>query len=110
MDAISGNADLQLTINRLNPMAIGRPGAHGDGAGAEAALNSFGDLLKSELSKIEAAQTAAGEAVQTYAAGGDIELHQVMTAVEKADLSLQFAAQARNRIVGAYQELSRMQV
>ncbi|MBK8189144.1 MAG: flagellar hook-basal body complex protein FliE [Vampirovibrionales bacterium] len=109
MDALSGGTDLQLTIQQLNPLKIARPGV-GDDAQTESALNSFGDLLKSELNKISQTQEMAGEAVQTYAAGGDIELHQVITSVEKADLSLQLATQIRNKLVGAYQELSRMQV
>lgn len=111
MDAVTGNGNLQITLQQLKPLDIGRPGAgHSESAGTESALNSFGSLLKSELEKIAQSQELAGEAVQQYASGADIELHQVITSVEKADLSLQLATQIRNKLVGAYQELSRMQV
>lgn len=36
-------------------------------------------------------------------------LHSAMIAVEKADLSFQLMMQVRNKIVSAYQEISRMQ-
>jgi len=38
------------------------------------------------------------------------DIHQVTIAMEKATLSLQLAVQVRNRMVEAYQEISRMQV
>jgi len=39
--------------------------------------------------------------------GGDV--HTAMIAVEKADLSFQLMMQVRNKVVQAYQEISRMQ-
>jgi len=39
--------------------------------------------------------------------GGDV--HSALIAVEKADLSFQLMMQVRNKIVSAYQEISRMQ-
>jgi len=36
-------------------------------------------------------------------------LHTALIAVEKADLSFQLMMQVRNKIVSAYQEISRMQ-
>jgi len=39
--------------------------------------------------------------------GGDV--HTALIAVEKADLSFQLMMQVRNKIVSAYQEISRMQ-
>ena len=44
------------------------------------------------------------------AAGEPVELHDVMIAMEEADLSLRLALQVRNKLVEAYQEIQRMQV
>ena len=40
----------------------------------------------------------------------DTDLHSVMLALEKADLSFQMMMQVRNKFVQAYQEIMRMQV
>lgn len=39
---------------------------------------------------------------------GEVDLHEAMLALEKADLSLRFLVQVRNKLVRAYEELSRM--
>jgi flagellar hook-basal body complex protein FliE len=41
--------------------------------------------------------------------GNGADVHSAMIAVEKADLSFQLMMQVRNKIVSAYQEISRMQ-
>ena len=41
---------------------------------------------------------------------GTNQPHNVVLATEKADMALQLAAQVRNRIIGAYQEITRMNV
>jgi flagellar hook-basal body complex protein FliE len=80
----------------------------------EVALNAngldFGQSLKSELQRVNQLQQDAHTAIQDYAAGGDTPVHQVMLAVNKAELSLQLATQVRNKMVMAYQEVSRMQI
>ena len=48
---------------------------------------------------------AAYEAAETFAAGGDISVHDVMIASQKANLTMQMALQMRNRLVTAYNEL-----
>lgn len=73
-------------------------------------LDSFGNILKDQLQQINNLQAQADDAKQTFAVGGDIELHNVMLAAEKADLSMQLAMQVRNKIVAAYQEISHMTV
>jgi flagellar hook-basal body complex protein FliE len=80
----------------------------------EPALNAngqdFGQSLKGELERVNTLQQEANTAIQDYAAGGDTPVHQVMLAVNKAELSLQLATQVRNKMVAAYQEVSRMQI
>ncbi len=42
-------------------------------------------------------------------AGTGTDVHSALIAVEKADLSFQLMMQVRNKIVSAYEEISRMQ-
>lgn len=73
-------------------------------------FGGFGETLKAEISKVNAVQLQADSAMQDYATGGDTPLHQVMISINKAELSLQLATQIRNKLVSAYQDVSRMQV
>lgn len=51
------------------------------------------------------------EALSTEAAlGGDVDLHDVMIAAEKAGVAMQLTLQVRNKLVEAYQDVMRMQV
>ena len=51
-------------------------------------------------------ETLANEA----AIGGDVDLHDVMIAAEKASVAMQLTLQVRNKLVEAYQDVMRMQV
>ena len=73
-------------------------------------IGSFGELLKNSMADISKLQQQADQAAETYAVGGDIELHNVILASEKAETAMQLALQIRNRLVAAYQEVSHMQI
>jgi flagellar hook-basal body complex protein FliE len=71
---------------------------------------SFGDVLKKELDKVNDAQINAETATQSLLTGETTDVHQVLLATEEAKLSLELAVQIRNKLVDAYQEISRMQI
>jgi len=76
--------------------------------GGEAA-GEFLDTLRTAMDKVGEAQGAAESQVAALLQGGGTDVHSAMIAVEKADLSFQLMLQVRNKIVAAYQEISRMQ-
>lgn len=71
---------------------------------------SFGEVLKKELDKVNDAQINAEKATQDLLTGEATDVHQVLLATEEAKLSLELAVQIRNKLVDAYQEISRMQI
>lgn len=72
---------------------------------------SFVDTLKTELDKVNDKQIDSNVLTDKMVKGDkDVDIHQVMIAGEEAKMSLQLAAQVRNKLVEAYQELSRMQL
>lgn len=73
-------------------------------------LDSFGQILKNSLGQVNQLQTDAEKTAQTYAVGGPVELHQVMIATERAELAMELTMQIRNKLIQAYQEISRMGV
>ncbi|MEZ6184840.1 MAG: flagellar hook-basal body complex protein FliE [Planctomycetota bacterium] len=85
----------------------------GPAAGAAAkpaAGESFMDKLGDALGEVNDAQTRADQAVQDLAAGKVEDVHDVMLAMTEADLSFRLMLEVRNKLVEAYQEVSRMQV
>ena len=55
-------------------------------------------------------QAQADGKIRNMVTGDSRELHEVMMAVEKANISFQFLTQVRNKAVEAYQEIMKMQV
>jgi flagellar hook-basal body complex protein FliE len=99
---------------------IGLPGAgavipNGQGAalpipGGEAGDKSFGQFLTDALGDVNALQQNAGQMVQKFATGGQMDVHQVMIAMEQASTAMALTVQVRNKLVEAYQEIMRTQV
>ncbi|MEB3328519.1 MAG: flagellar hook-basal body complex protein FliE [Candidatus Sericytochromatia bacterium] len=89
---------------RLPDAAAPRPGA--DATGPQHLLTPFRAGLD-EVSRLhQDAERLANEA----ALGGDVDLHDVMIASEKASVAMQLTLQVRNKLVEAYQDVMRMQV
>ncbi|WP_310598953.1 flagellar hook-basal body complex protein FliE [Desulfobulbus sp.] len=74
------------------------------------AATTFGDILGAMVENTSQQQQKADLAIQQLHNGGERNLHEAMIAMEKADISLRFAVQVRNKAIDAYQEIMRMQV
>jgi len=70
----------------------------------------FKKLLDMAIQTINNTQVNADNAIKKFAAGENIELHDVMIAMQKAQLTLNLALQIKNKITEAYQEIMRMQI
>ena len=70
----------------------------------------FSNVLKESLDKINEQQIVADKSIEAFVKGEDIDISEVMLAGAEASVSLQFAVQVRNKLVEAYQEISRMQL
>ncbi len=69
----------------------------------------FGDVLKTAIDQVEQLHNNAQNQVADLLTGERGDVHNVMIAVQKADVAFQFMMQVRNKIVNAYQEIERMQ-
>lgn len=70
----------------------------------------FAGLLTSGLSKLDAQANQSTTMLSAYAAGERLSPHELVMAMEQAKLSMQMAVEIRNRLIDAYQELTRMQI
>lgn len=71
---------------------------------------SFSNIFNNYIKDVNKDQIDADNAVETFSSGGNIEMHSVMIAAEKASASMQLTLQLRNKFLQAYQEISKMQV
>ncbi len=78
--------------------------------GAGKVANDFKSTLSNSLNELNSTQRNAENAIETFATGGDIDVHSVMIASQKASLSMSMAMQLRNKAIQAYQEIYKMGV
>lgn len=80
------------------------------GSAAEA-QKSFAEALGNALETVNASQQNVDRMVTNVANGSSSEdLHNIMIAAQEANLLLRTSVQVRDRVIGAYQEIMRMQV
>jgi flagellar hook-basal body complex protein FliE len=70
---------------------------------------NFGSVLSNAINQVEQLHGSAEQQVTGLLKGDRSDVHNVMIAVEKADIAFQLMMQVRNKIVSAYQEVSHMQ-
>ena len=71
----------------------------------------FGEVLKSSIDQVNETQQAAGELRDAFVTGDrDVELNEVMLALQKANVSFQAMSEVRNNLVEAYRTIMRMQI
>ena len=89
---------------------IGLNKGAGGASKASDSSDSFGSTIKSAIDSLNRTQIGAEHEVARAVAGESPDLHQTIAALQAADLSFQFALQVRNKVIGAYEEIMRMQV
>jgi flagellar hook-basal body complex protein FliE len=79
-------------------------------ASTKEAGNGFRGMLGDLVADVNRVQNEASTTITQFAAGDGENLHEVLLAVSKAELSFKFLMEARNKLVDAYHEVMRMQL
>ena len=91
---------------RLSADDSGQVGGSGATTGG-----GFAAVLRTSLDQVSAAQNTATQLGQKFEKGeGNVDLNDVMVAMQKANVGFQAAVQVRNRMVSAYHDLMNMQI
>ena len=109
MDFSNANSVVSLMNSVLAPSsAVGGSTASGDAAKPSV---DFGAVLKSSLDKVDASQQKADAISRSFEMGNsDVDLHDVMLSLQKANIDLQTAVQVRNKFVSAYKSIMSMSI
>lgn len=98
--------DMLTSIGTAPPLPLRAP----DTSDISKAKKGFGDILASTIDQVNKDQVDGDLAVQKLQSGDAKHLHEVMIAVEEADVSLRMLVQMRNKALQAYDEIMRMQI
>ncbi len=71
---------------------------------------NFIDFLNNTIQEVNELQQAADVKVNDLARGSNIDIHNTMISMEKAEISFKLMAEVRNKVISAYQEIMRMNV
>lgn len=72
--------------------------------------HAFGNMLHTMLEETNKTQLTSDKAITELQIGKAENLHEVMIAMEKADLSMRTLMQLRNKAKTAYDEMMRIQI
>ncbi len=72
--------------------------------------SGFGDAIARGIENVSNLQQGADSALAQFAAGGNVQIHEVMAATSKATLGMQVMVELRNRALEAYQQIMNIQV
>ncbi|MEP9412118.1 MAG: flagellar hook-basal body complex protein FliE [Candidatus Brocadia sp.] len=71
---------------------------------------SFQKTLSGFINEVNDLQTKANASIENLATGKVENIHEVMIAMAKAEVSFKFMMEARNKLVETYKEVMRMQM
>ncbi len=70
----------------------------------------FRNMLLEGLDQVNSMQQEANAAVEQLVTGGDLNPAEVLTTLQKADMSFKLMLQIRNKLVQAYQEVNNIRI
>ncbi len=76
----------------------------------ETGESPFSKYLINSMEQVNRSQLEADDAVKKLAVGEQVDIHNTMITLKKAELSLELLMQVRNKIISAYDEIRRMHV
>ena len=104
---MKGPDQLLESLERMNAITEGLGGA---AASSKADDGKFAEVLTNSVDKINGEMVHADQMSKEFLTEGKHDLHEVMIALERADLSFRYMMQVRNKVLDAYQEIIRLQV
>lgn len=99
-----------MQVSLLDPQPLQLPKSFANEAKESVQKQSFGSVLNDALMKVNESQLISDDLTKKMITGEVTDLHQVTIAAEQASLMLNLSVQVRNKVIEAYQEVSRMQI
>ena len=102
---------IEQVLSVLQATSVAAGGRVAEAKSTPAAGTDFAQVLQNSIAQVSQTQQQAEAMAANFAAGNSSEnLHDVMIALQTANLSFQETIQVRNKLVSAYQDVMNMQV
>jgi len=98
-----------LTAGMLQLSSMSQPLAANAALSGSASSQSFQQFLATAIDQTVQLQKVADKNVEAFVTGQSDDIHKVMIATEKADLSFQMTMAVRNKMLEAYTQVMGMQ-
>ena len=105
---ISGFSGFRL--GGVTPPAPPAPSATGAVSATSDSSGDFAGLVKRGLEQVSQAEFKADSLLNTMAAGGAVQPHEVMIATSQASLAVQMTVAVRDKALEAYRDIMNMQL
>jgi flagellar hook-basal body complex protein FliE len=99
-----------MTIGSLRALGTIDPRAAYTGQKQAVAGAGFGAQLQQAIRAVDDLQVARDDLVQEMVRGEAVEVHDIMTAAQEAQLAFELMLEVRNKLLEAYQDIMRMQI
>jgi flagellar hook-basal body complex protein FliE len=96
---------LSSAIEMVKPLEPLAPAGGSNGANGE-----FQNILGGIIGQVNSTQGTADRQLASFLNGEQIDIHQVATSIQKAEMTFELAIEVRNKVMQAYQEVMRMQI
>jgi flagellar hook-basal body complex protein FliE len=99
-----------MRIDGFTPLIAPAQATGAQASGAGGTGESFGSLVRGAIEALDHNQQRAEQEIASAVAGEAPDLHQTIVALQTSELNFQLGLQVRNKVIGAYEEIMRMQV
>ena len=98
------------SLNSLYNLNNILPSSVGNGVENNLGTQSFSNMVKQKLEEVNSLQKQADQLTENFLAGEQVEIHQMLIAMEKVDLALRELVEIKNKMVEAYKQVTNMQI
>lgn len=98
------------SVSMLSPTQVVNETKQINQASSYEVQQKFASTLKEAIAKVNDQQIQSDTMTEKLINGGDVELHEVMIASQKASVTLNATMEVRNKVIEAYQEIMRMSI
>lgn len=105
------SAEINNVLAQMRALAAQARGPEQSAGADKAAGTDFGDLLKQSLDHVNQKSAEAKELTTAFEQGDpNVDLANVMIAMQKSSISFQAMLQVRNRLIEAYKDIKSMSI
>jgi len=101
---------MSMTINNITTGAVSNAFTTERSSSPSDAARQFEDTLSAALDSLSEAEATSDDLMARLAAGEDVDIHEVMIAMEETDVQFRVAMACRDHLVDAYKQIMNMSV